>query len=312
MIIYNNKLEYNNTNKLESNDNKYENIPNDFDWKVYIELNEDLYNMTELEAKTHYEIYGFYEKRLYKLDYIFDIFIYCGAKCGGSTLSKTFINNSYKTLHLHTSLFTNINLLNKYISQNKNNIFDIINNNKQNKYVYIIDSYRNPIERKISSLFQNIEQLIQDYKNKTVIELINIFNEQYLFIIEEYHSINEVFENYKISKFDKFNFDKKYNYMKHENMILIKLRFKDIEEWGDILSEIFNKPINIYSENISDNKDYNNLYKEFKKYYKVSKIYIEKCLINNIENIDTYREFKIYNNDEEQKEYINEWLNKSY
>ena len=40
----------------------------DFDWKTYLELNKDLNNMNELEAKNHYDNHGFKENRIYKLD----------------------------------------------------------------------------------------------------------------------------------------------------------------------------------------------------------------------------------------------------
>jgi hypothetical protein len=45
---------------------QYENIPDDFDAKAYIELNDDLKHMTEIEANTHYENYGYKENRKYK------------------------------------------------------------------------------------------------------------------------------------------------------------------------------------------------------------------------------------------------------
>jgi hypothetical protein len=44
------------------------NIPVDFNVKEYIELNEDLKDMTELQAKNHYEHYGYKENRKYKYD----------------------------------------------------------------------------------------------------------------------------------------------------------------------------------------------------------------------------------------------------
>ena len=46
----------------------------DFDWKTYLELNKDLNNMNELEAKNHYEDYGYKENRKYKYKNIPDDF----------------------------------------------------------------------------------------------------------------------------------------------------------------------------------------------------------------------------------------------
>jgi hypothetical protein len=45
---------------------KYDNLPDDFNWKSYIELNKDLNFTTEIEAKRHYEYDGFRENRKYK------------------------------------------------------------------------------------------------------------------------------------------------------------------------------------------------------------------------------------------------------
>jgi len=45
---------------------KYENIPEDFNAKTYIELNEDLKHMTEIQSKIHYEYDGYKENRNYK------------------------------------------------------------------------------------------------------------------------------------------------------------------------------------------------------------------------------------------------------
>ena len=45
---------------------KFENIPEDFNPKDYVELNEDLKHMTEIESKIHYEYQGYKENRIYK------------------------------------------------------------------------------------------------------------------------------------------------------------------------------------------------------------------------------------------------------
>jgi hypothetical protein len=51
---------------LKSNHN---NIPEDFNTKEYIELNEDLKDMTEITAMIHYEHYGYKENRKYNYKY---------------------------------------------------------------------------------------------------------------------------------------------------------------------------------------------------------------------------------------------------
>jgi hypothetical protein len=73
-IFYKNDLEMSNYPKnLLGIINK--NIPEDFVSKDYIELNEDLKHMTEIEVKTHYKYYGYTENRKYKYENIPEDFV---------------------------------------------------------------------------------------------------------------------------------------------------------------------------------------------------------------------------------------------
>ena len=174
----------------------------------------------------------------------------------------------------------------------------------KNKKLYIIDSYRTPIERKISSFFHNIHVHVPSYKNKSCEELIDIFNTKYLNTIEEYHSINPIMEEYGVEPFNTFDFKKKYVIKKQGNLIFIKLLFSDISNWIDILSEIFNKKIIIPPEqkqNLSKNKNYFSIYNEFKLMYKTKKSYINNILKND-------KQFRIFNTQEQQELYINKYL----
>lgn len=226
------------------------------------------------------------------------IFIYCGGKCGSGTLEKTFINNGFNTIRLHN---------NSEFKKNYNsniNIYKIIKNNSIDKKIYIIDSYRTPIERKISSFFENISKHVPDYNLIDIKSLINIFNNKYLKNIEEYHSINEVMSHFNVPLFNEFNFEKKYNILEKDNIIFIKLRFKNIDEWSNILSKIFNRDIILHNHNLSINKEIFNLYNKFKEEYKVP--------ISYLFNIDKDREFKIFTSKNEKIEYLKYWINKSY
>ena len=109
---------------------------------------------------------------------------------------------------------------------------------------------------------------------------------------------------FNLDIFDSFDFDKKYNLLEHKNIKFIKLRFNDITIWDKILSNIFKSNIIIHNENLSENKNYIKIYKDFKNNYKVPKEYLEK--IKNDIN------FKIYNTLHEQDEYIKYWNSKSY
>ena len=94
---------------------------------------------------------------------MFNIFVYCGGKCWSSTLHNTFMNNNFQSIHVHS----NENYKTEY--KTGKSIFDVIDLSCNNfDTVYIIDSYRTPIERKISSFFQNITIHIPDYMNYNI------------------------------------------------------------------------------------------------------------------------------------------------
>ena len=230
----------------------------------------------------------------------FDMFVYCGGKCGGTTLSNTFTKYNYKITHLHKSIIKGY--FNSHIDTS--NIFNIIDNSSSHKLVYIIDSYRTPIERKISSYFQNIHGITPNYKNLSTEELIDFFNTNLLDTIEEYHSIDEVLTYYNIPLWKEFDFKKGYNIVRKDNKVFIKLLFKDIKNWGKLLSEILSKVITIFSQNLTSEKPVFSYYNKFKEMYKVNKSYIHNILQHD-------KHFKIYNTELEQEKYISEWLNKS-
>jgi hypothetical protein len=193
-----------------------------------------------------------------------DILVYCGGKCGSSTLHTTFKNNGYKSYKIHNNCYFK-ELCDIFKKDTDKTIFDVIDFNiKQRKNIYIIDSYRTPIERKISSFFQHIHEFISNYNNMKLEEIINIFNTKFLYESEEYHSIEEIIKHYGLDTFTDFDFKNKYNILKKDNIIFIKIRFNDISEWSDILSTIFGKNMKMYNNNLTNTKNINKLYNEFK------------------------------------------------
>lgn len=227
-----------------------------------------------------------------------NIFVYCGGKCGSTTLENTFKKNNYNVIRLHYN--GEFKIVHKY----DKNIFDILDNNKKNKKLFIIDSYRTPIERKISSFFHNINVHVPNYNTLSIQQLIDIFNNKFLKSIEEYHSINEVMNYYKVPLFNTFNFNDKYISVEKDNIKYIKLRFADISEWNKILSKIFDKNIVIHPDNLTKNKNIYNLSNEFKKNYKIPKSYLE-----HIKNND--KEFNVFVSNDEKKKYFEDWGKKS-
>lgn len=227
-----------------------------------------------------------------------NIFIYCGGKCGSSTLEQTFRKYNYNVIRLH------YNKEFKLTHKTNRDVYDVLCENSKKNKIYIIDSYRTPLERKISSFFENIKTDLPNYDKLTIEELINVFNTKFLNNIEEYHSINEIMNHNKIPLFDSFNFTDKYIKIEKDNIVYIKLRFSDISEWNNILSSIFQKKIEVHSANLTKNKAIYDLSEKFKKSYKVPKAYINSILNN--------REFNVFNSEQEKISYKSYWMQKSF
>lgn len=224
-----------------------------------------------------------------------DVLVLCGGKCGSSTLELTFTKNGYKCMRAHSA--NNFKRRFGY-----DGLYDIIDNSSENKKVYIIDSYRTPIERKISSFFENINTNVPNYSSMTIQQLINRFNNRYFNKLENFHSIDLAMDRYGVPQWSEFDFDKGYNIAQKGNLVFIKILFKDINNWEQILSSIFNKKIKIHNHNLSQNKPIYRLYNKFREAYEVPHKYITHILNND-------EKFKIYNTEDDKEKYKQKWLN---
>lgn len=212
-----------------------------------------------------------------------DIIILCGGKSGSTTLYDTMKYYKYKCIKVHGEL--------DFIKQfNYNGLFKTIDYSSKHKELFIIDSYRTPIERSISSFFENIHIYVPDYRYLSIDSLIDIFNERFI-NNENYNSIDLVMEHYNIPKFKKFDFSKGYIMKKHNNIVFVKLLFKDISNWDIILSKIFCRHIVIFPNNLSDSKEYYDIYKKFKSRYKLPLSYIK--ILEKDEDFEIYNEISV-------------------
>ena len=228
-----------------------------------------------------------------------DVICLTGGKCGSTSLEKTLQKNGYKTIRTHSP----IEFKHKFGFDGLYNV--IKNNSLNNKKLFIIDSYRLPIERKISSFFENINSHVPNHTSLNCNQLINIFNKKCLYTIEEYHPIDNAMINNGISPFEEFNFKNNYVIKEDKNVVFIKILFSDINNWDTILSKIFNKKINIHKYNLTSNKSIHLKYIRFKTQYKVPKLYLNNYLKKD-------KNFKIYNTQQNQKLYLEKWYKNSY
>jgi len=227
----------------------------------------------------------------------FDVIIYCGGKCGSSTLVNTLTFYNYKCIQVHDNETLNNVYTNLCDTLNIKSVKDLICGSKTS--VYIIDSYRNPIERGHSGFFHNLNIFFKKIPTDVNL-LIYWYNKYYLNYLNEQQPLDieyPIFENVD------FNFNEEYVIKIINNKTYIKLRFHSINKWSNILSKIFEKNIILLNENLSENKYYSELYDKFKKKYKVP--------IKYLKNIINDKLFLKYNNVYEQIQYLKYWYNKS-
>jgi hypothetical protein len=110
--------------------------------------------------------------------------------------------------------------------------------------------------------------------------------------------------HFNIPLFKEFDFYNKYNKIQNSNIIFIKLRFNEINNWSNILSNIFDKKIIMHNDNLSYTKETIDIYNKFKEKYKVPLSYLF--------NLDKDKEFKVYTTQDEKINYLKYWMKKSF
>ncbi len=206
-----------------------------------------------------------------------EVFIYSSGKTASTSLYNSFCNLGVGSIHVHSqNYFESTNKKDKSLELNLEELIyycrDI-----QGKVV-LIDVFREPISRKISSFFQRLENLdfikeynfssqaeLVDYFTENIKELVEIFNEKYLVWIENYYSFNEYGKfGFDINK-SKFNFDKKSLFFSKDNIDFIVVRFDDIKYWEDIFRGYGFSGFRLSSENRTQEKSLGSLHKLFMK-----------------------------------------------
>lgn len=244
----------------------------DFHPEIYRLLNNDLKHLSIDELQKHFLENGEKEKRKFRIE----VFVICGGKCGSTSLEKTFRHNGFATIRTHGfEEFKSRNLCNL-------NLHELLEHNiKWNLPTIVIDCYRTPVERKMSSFFHNLNKHVGDCRD--VDELVKQFNEKFIYLLEDYHPINRIFDYFGLDHFTRFNAEKGYNEKVVGNVRYIKIRFCDIGMWGDILSGIVGKRVVMFEDNLTKNRNYYELYCEFKRKYVVNMEYLMKNVKEDVE-----------------------------
>ena len=227
-------------------------------------------------------------------------FIYTNPKVGCTSL--------WSSLNLHFSEFlTAFRWHNEYPLEGKkmhditiNQIIGILN--AYDKNVIVIDIFRPIFDMVRSYFFLYFISIVDEPHRHDIDYIMYKFNECFLYL---YNHINVDYfrEIYKLNAtFNEFDFNKKHLFFRNTNVKYIKLRLIDSNEWSNILSFVFNGNLQIIPDNQTENKEFGEMYKEFKQKYKIPKNYYE--LIKKNEH------FLFYYTPEEQQTYLKQFEGK--
>ena len=230
------------------------------------------------------------------------IFIYTPPKVGSTTLVTSLrvsLGKSYNIIHIHDEIM--LSVLTGITNVKINDIIYYLSNKGNN--IYVVDVYRTPIERKMSEYFEklspyhfnNSEENITKYSMKRITDRFNK-------IFPHIENGDHYFEKYEIEEPIAFDFDKKYSLQEINKIKYIKLRLRDSELWGTILSNILKTDIIIIHDYKTEKKGIGELYNRFKNEYKLPE--------NFLELIKGCKYFNFYNNEAERNNYLTEWNKK--
>lgn len=231
------------------------------------------------------------------------VFVYSAPKVGSTTIVSSlriFGTNKISVIHIHDEEM--LRILGRISGVTINEI--ILFNKHLGRNVYVIDIYRNPIERKISAYFEkigayhfnNFDEKINAYN---IDKVINRFNNIFPYIANGDHFMDK----YNINIPEHFNFQNKYLLVNENGIKYLKLRLKDSHIWGSILTNIFGTTIKTIKDYESSNKPIKRIYEKFKNVYKIPK--------NLLDELTKCKHFNYYFSEQERNEYIGQWTKKS-
>ena len=115
--------------------------------------------------------------------------IFSGGKTGSSTLLETFKDKGCIRVH------SDLNFIQTYpdivFRKNVRTVKELINSFTHN--IFVIDIYRDPIERLISSFFEHIDDILPGYNDSLRLILNYFINSDYHNTIEDYHPLDDIF-----------------------------------------------------------------------------------------------------------------------
>lgn len=229
------------------------------------------------------------------------IFVYTAPKVGSTGIVSSFRifgSNNYDVIHIHDDKM--LEILGNITTIGVNDIIEY--NASLGKNIYVIDVYRNPIERKISAFFEKIgthhfNNRDENVNRYNINRVINRFNNIFPYLANGDHYMDK----YGIEELlpNTFPTEQKYLIIEKNNVKYLKLRLKDSDEWEYILSSIFGHKICTVKDYQSENKVIKDLYRNFNEMYRIPENYLNEIMENKYLNY--------YYSENERLEYFNKW-----
>lgn len=186
----------------------------------------------------------------------------------------------------------------------------ILYNQQLGKQVYVINVYRQPIERKMSTFFEKIGtfhfnvQETELHKYPMAL-LVRRFNNIMMHIGNGDHWLHQynipLPSSFYVSTEPSAFIER--NQVCHRGVKYITLRLQDSEHWGAILSKWLGFKIKIVNDYEGASKPIKHIYAEFKRTYQIP--------INMLVEIEQTPEFMYYHSADERAAYYNKWVSKS-
>jgi len=227
------------------------------------------------------------------------IFVYCPPRVGSTSLVSSLrvsASHLYKVLHIHDE-----NMLHVVGGIENVSVCDIIEYNSSiGRNVYVIDIYREPLERKMSEFFGKVASFhfnnsINAVEQYSIERIIKRFNLVFPHVAEEDHFLEKytpVIDNPP----PKFDTDRGYAHIEYNGIHYIKLRLRDVSSWATTIGRFLDIDMAIIRDNERSSLPLNGLYERFKSEYKIPHNFLE-C-------IKESKGFRYYLTEKEQTDYI--------
>lgn len=170
------------------------------------------------------------------------VIVYCGGKCGSTALLEFFRGQGMPVVRIHN--------MDHFVEEHLRGLtprptFRELVRFLQKHYgmIYVVDAYRDPIERRMSSFFQNFRFNLErmgispsSWKGMSTHERMASFEESGIPILERRNGIDSVYRDFFTACYD---FQAKRQVLdRGDGVRLIKLRFVDIDQWPLILQPV--------------------------------------------------------------------------